>query len=167
LRPDIVLAERISKFITAEAEKPPPGKEEKPGYVYSVDTDGGCTPKKLSYDALAALQTPTTPPPNQDGSNGSIGTNPSPAMPVAGETQLLNPAYVTDDQWEDMSIIVCGLIRKRIPPSWHHIISNVDRGDVQEMLKAVYGKAYSDPKRHFAASSRSPCDRTGIGRPHV
>jgi hypothetical protein len=27
-----------------------------------------------------------------------------------------------------MCIIVCGLIRKRIPPSWHHIISNVDKG---------------------------------------
>jgi hypothetical protein len=115
LRPDIVLAERVSKFITVEAEKPPPGKEEKPGYVYSVDTDGGCTPKKLSYDAMTALQTPTTPPQNQ---GGSIGTKPSPTMPVAGETQILNPAHVTDDQWEDMSTIVCGLvIRKRIPPS--------------------------------------------------
>jgi hypothetical protein len=69
-------------------------------------------------------------------------------MPVAGQTQILNPAYVTDDQWDDMCImhIVCGLIRKRIPPTCHHIISTAGKGDVQEMLKAVYGKAYSDPK---------------------
>jgi hypothetical protein len=45
LRPDIVLAKRVPKYITVEAENPPQGKDEKPGYVYSVDTDGGCTPK--------------------------------------------------------------------------------------------------------------------------
>ena len=74
LRPDIVLAKRVPKYITVEAENPPSGKDEKPGYVYSVDTDGGCTPKKLSYEALTALATPTTPPQNED---GSIGTNQS------------------------------------------------------------------------------------------
>jgi hypothetical protein len=138
-----VLEKRAPKYITVEAAKPPQGKDEKPGYVYSVDTDGGCTPKKLSYEALTALATITTPPQNED---GSIGTNPDPAMPVAGQTQILNPAHVTDDQWEDMCLIVCGLIRKRIPPTWHHIISSVGKGDVQEMMKAVYGKAHSDPK---------------------
>jgi hypothetical protein len=71
LRPDIVLAKRVPKYITVEAENPPSGKDEKPGYVYSVDTDGGCTPKKLSYEALAALQTPATPPRNEDGSAAS------------------------------------------------------------------------------------------------
>ena len=75
LRPDIVLAPRIPKFITVEAENPPPGKVEKPGYVYSVDTDGGCTPKKLSYEAMTAL--PTTPP--ADG-GGSIAV-PTQALP--------------------------------------------------------------------------------------
>jgi hypothetical protein len=72
-------------------------------------------------------------------------------MPVAGQTQILNPAYVTGDQWDDMCIVVCGLIRKRIPPTWHHISSTAGKGDVQENKKcsikaAAYGKAYGDPK---------------------
>jgi hypothetical protein len=62
LRPDIVLEKRAPKYIIVEAENPPQGKNEKPGFVYTIDTDGGCTTKKLSYAALKGLATPTTPP---------------------------------------------------------------------------------------------------------
>ena len=147
LRPDIVLEERAPKYITVEAAKPPQGKNEEPGYVYSIDTDGGCTPKKLSYASLTKLSTPSTP--TSENEEDPASTQ-DPTMPVEGEAQILNPAYITDDQWDDMCIIVCGLIRKRIPPTWHHIVSSVGKGDVQEMMKAVYGKAYSDPKTFCA-----------------
>jgi hypothetical protein len=120
LRPDIVFEKRAPKFITVEAEKPPVGKDAKPGYVFSKDTDGGCTPKKLSFDALTALE-PTAGASEAQGSDGS-NANQDPPMPVTGTAQILNPAYITDDQWEDMCIIVCGLIRKRFPPNWTHIV---------------------------------------------
>jgi hypothetical protein len=104
LRPDIVLEKRAPKYIIVEAENPPQGKNEKPGFVYTIDTDGGCTPKKLSYAALKGLTTPTTPPVTEEGEAVAVAINPDPAMPVAGQTQILNPAYVTDDQWDDMCI---------------------------------------------------------------
>jgi hypothetical protein len=94
LRPDIVLEKRAPKYIIVEVETPPQGKNEKPGFVYTIGTDGGFTPKKLLHAALKGLATPTTPPVNEEGE--TVAINPGPAMPVAGQTQVLNPAYVTD-----------------------------------------------------------------------
>jgi hypothetical protein len=80
LRPDIVLEPRAPKYITVEAEKPPAGKTAKPGFVFSKDTDGGCTPKKLSYEALTELETPAA----ETGEQGSGGSdaNQEPPMPI-------------------------------------------------------------------------------------
>ena len=102
------------------------------GSYYTMATDGTPTTRRHIFYAPAAI--------------AEAETAENQQAPVRPDSiQIPNPEFIPDYRWKQLRKWVHCWFAARIPEQHRHLINDVIDGDIEDLLKKVYGMAARDP----------------------
>ena len=137
--PDVIFEDRKPMFLDVDTVNTPDGWiPPTPGSFYTTGEDG--TPMIQRHISFTQASM------DADAQAGSGQDEPAGAAVVRPDTiKVPNPEYVPNHKWKQLNCWVHNWFLLRIPEQHRHLVNDVKRGDVQDLLVKAFGMATREP----------------------
>ena len=116
--------------------------------IPAIPTPAGMTAPDASTGEAYIRRTDGTPKLKRSINFTSPSLGEGEVAPAVTGVQVTNPKYINDEIWDKLHVWVHNWFLQRIPEEHQHLVEDVKRGDVQDLLVKVFGLAARNPMEY-------------------